>query len=391
MGGAGYAPAAVAKGEYTMLEAAGREVRLSNPAKVYFPKPGWTKLDLAHVLPRARRRRARPRARAPDGDEALRQRDHGGADLAEARAEERPRLAADGDGRVPVRAHRRGARRQRRRAPRVGGQPRRDRLQPVAGAARRPRPSRRAARRPRPDARHRLGRRAPHRDGRPRRARRARAARLPEDVGLQGHPRQRPDRAASGTSSRCAARRSRWRARSSGARPTSRRASGGRRSATACSSTTTRTRATAPSPPATPSARRPTRACRARWSGTRCPTSSPATCGSTRCPARARDAATRRPTSTRTPGSLDALLDLARRDEEGGLGDAPWPPHFPKQKGEPKRVQPSRDRDRPTQRGRAGDPQPGGPPPGVRTGGLQRGFGSKPRTGQGHEHEFDDD
>ena len=43
------------------------------------------------------------------------------------------------------------------------------------------------------------------------------------------------------------------------------------------------------------------------------------------------------------PGSLDALLDLARRDEEGGLGDAPWPPHFPKQRGEPKRVQPSRD------------------------------------------------
>ncbi len=90
------------------------------------------------------------------------------------------------------------------------------------------------------------------------------------------------------------------------------------------------------------------------------------------------------------PGTLDALLDLARRDEEGGLGDAPWPPHFPKQKGEPKRVQPSRDRDRPTHRGRAGDPQPGGPPPGVSTGGLQRGFGSKPRTGQGHEHEFDD-
>jgi hypothetical protein len=89
-------------------------------------------------------------------------------------------------------------------------------------------------------------------------------------------------------------------------------------------------------------------------------------------------------------GSLDQLLDLARRDEEEGLGDAPWPPHFPKQRGEPKRVQPSRDRDRPTHRGRAGDPQPGGPPPGVRTGGSQRGFGSKPRTGQGHEQEFDD-
>src|SRR3954467_2973721 len=35
-----------AKSEYTMLEVAGREVRLSNPGKVYFPKPGWTKRDL---------------------------------------------------------------------------------------------------------------------------------------------------------------------------------------------------------------------------------------------------------------------------------------------------------------------------------------------------------
>jgi bifunctional non-homologous end joining protein LigD len=90
------------------------------------------------------------------------------------------------------------------------------------------------------------------------------------------------------------------------------------------------------------------------------------------------------------PGSLDSLHELARRDEQEGLGDAPWPPHFPKQKDEPKRVQPSRDRDRPTHRGRAGDPQPGGPPPGVSTGGLQRGFGSKPRTGQGYEEEFDE-
>ena len=28
-------------------------------------------------------------------------------------------------------------------------------------------------------------------------------------------------------------------------------------------------------------------------------------------------------------GSLDALLELAARDEAAGLGDAPWPPHFP--------------------------------------------------------------
>jgi DNA ligase D-like protein (predicted polymerase) len=89
-------------------------------------------------------------------------------------------------------------------------------------------------------------------------------------------------------------------------------------------------------------------------------------------------------------GVLDGLLDLARRDEEGGLGDAPWPPHFPKQRGEPKRVQPSRDRDRPAQRGRAGDPQPGGPPPGISLGRSQRGFGSKPRTGQGNESDWED-
>ncbi|HKG38415.1 MAG TPA: non-homologous end-joining DNA ligase [Conexibacter sp.] len=43
-------------------------------------------------------------------------------------------------------------------------------------------------------------------------------------------------------------------------------------------------------------------------------------------------------------GKLDQLLALARRDEDGGLGDAPWPPNFAKQPGEPKRVQPSRAR-----------------------------------------------
>jgi bifunctional non-homologous end joining protein LigD len=43
-------------------------------------------------------------------------------------------------------------------------------------------------------------------------------------------------------------------------------------------------------------------------------------------------------------GRLDGLLDLSRRDEAEGLGDAPWPPHFPKMDGEPPRVQPSRRR-----------------------------------------------
>ncbi len=44
----------------------------------------------------------------------------------------------------------------------------------------------------------------------------------------------------------------------------------------------------------------------------------------------------------RAAGSLDALLELARRHEADGLGDAPWPPHFPKGADEPRRVQPSR-------------------------------------------------
>jgi DNA ligase D-like protein (predicted polymerase) len=44
------------------------------------------------------------------------------------------------------------------------------------------------------------------------------------------------------------------------------------------------------------------------------------------------------------PGRLEALLELAARDEREGLGDAPWPPHFRKQKNEPPRVQPSRAR-----------------------------------------------
>jgi DNA ligase D-like protein (predicted polymerase) len=43
-------------------------------------------------------------------------------------------------------------------------------------------------------------------------------------------------------------------------------------------------------------------------------------------------------------GGLDALLELAARDEAAGLGDAPWPPHFRKVEGEGRRVAPSRAR-----------------------------------------------
>ena len=40
-------------------------------------------------------------------------------------------------------------------------------------------------------------------------------------------------------------------------------------------------------------------------------------------------------------GQLEPLLELSARQEREGQGDAPWPPHYRKQDGEPKRVAPS--------------------------------------------------
>jgi len=48
------------------------------------------------------------------------------------------------------------------------------------------------------------------------------------------------------------------------------------------------------------------------------------------------------------PGSLDSLLELSERQALAGQGEAPWPPHYSKQKGEPARVMPSRRRRAPT-------------------------------------------
>ena len=46
----------------------------------------------------------------------------------------------------------------------------------------------------------------------------------------------------------------------------------------------------------------------------------------------------------RKAGSLDALLELSKRQAAEGLGDAPWPPHYKKQAGEAPRVAPSKRR-----------------------------------------------
>ncbi|MCK8643657.1 non-homologous end-joining DNA ligase [Mycobacterium colombiense] len=49
--------------------------------------------------------------------------------------------------------------------------------------------------------------------------------------------------------------------------------------------------------------------------------------------------------------SIASLLEMADADEERGLGDMPYPPNYPKMPGEPKRVQPSRDRDLKSEQG----------------------------------------
>ncbi len=72
--------------------------------------------------------------------------------------------------------------------------------------------------------------------------------------------------------------------------------------------------------------------------------------------------------------SLEPLLELSARQEADGQGDAPWPPHYAKQEGEPPRVQPSKRRRPPdgpppnpsAPRGRAGSVPPAMPSPPAR-------------------------
>jgi len=61
-------------------------------------------------------------------------------------------------------------------------------------------------------------------------------------------------------------------------------------------------------------------------------------------PARFAEVGDRHADIDRHPCSLERLLELSARHEREGKGDAPWPPHYRKQAGEPARVQPSRRR-----------------------------------------------
>ena len=61
-------------------------------------------------------------------------------------------------------------------------------------------------------------------------------------------------------------------------------------------------------------------------------------------PARFADIGDRHAAIDQHAGSLEPLLQLSAEHEHEGLGDAPWPPHYQKQEGEPARVQPSKRR-----------------------------------------------
>src|SRR5438067_1983104 len=64
-------------------------------------------------------------------------------------------------------------------------------------------------------------------------------------------------------------------------------------------------------------------------------------------PERVRDAGDPWAPMTDNPQSLDPLLELHERDLASGLQDAPWPPVYPKMPNEPPRVAPSRARKEP--------------------------------------------
>ena len=258
-----------------ILSVDGRDVRITNPDKPYFSRDvKLSKLELVRyylsVAPGALagiRDRPIVLKRFVNGAE-------GGAVLSEARAGETSRVAAYRHAVVPLGTHRRRGRRRRRRGARLGRQPRLHR----AASARRPRRAisitpTSCASISIPDLASR---------GTTCAAWRWKRRRCSRSWGFGGG-RRRAARAActstcassrDGRSPKCVARRSRSRARSSGARRRSRRPSGGRRNGTASFSTTTRTRRTARRARRTPCGRCLTRACRRRCIGRRFPIAS---------------------------------------------------------------------------------------------------------------------
>ena len=177
---------------------------------------------------------------------------------------------------------------------------------------------------------------------------RARLHRLPEDLGRPGHPHLRPDRAAVDVHRRPPRRdRVRARARAAPARPgDDQLVEGGARRADL-----RRLQPERPRPHDRLGVQHPAEAgragVRAARAGTSCPTVAPEDFTVATMPARFAEVGDRHAAINDVAHSLQPLLDLYEADAARGQGDMPYPPDYPKMPGEPKRVQPSRDRDRP--------------------------------------------
>ena len=203
----------MAKSEAVVVDAGGRELRVSSPDRVIFPATERTarghQARHRQVLPGGRatascarsgagRRRSSAGRKGVHPGIVLSTREKGGGDAFFQKRVPQGRAGLRGDGadRVPVgppRGRDLPDRDRGRRLVRADGH---DHVPPVAGARRRRRPSRRAAARPRPAAGHGLRRRRAGRRRGARAARRARLRRLPEDVGRARRPHLRADRAA---------------------------------------------------------------------------------------------------------------------------------------------------------------------------------------------------
>ena len=322
------------KGDHTVLEVCGREVRLSNPGKVFFPQPGLTKLDLANyyleceeAVVRHLRERPTVMKRWVDGVE--------GEPFFQKRVpESAPEWLQTATVTFPSGRHARELVPNDAAHLRVGREPRRDRLEPLARA-------------PLPTSTtptscgwiSTRGRGCPSRRSAQVALGGARGARASTGCAASRRPRAR-----AGSTSTCASSRDESfeevrRAALALAREVERRMPGRATSRwwkeeregvfiDYNQNARDRTVASAYSVRAVPDARV---SCPLEWEEVARRRAG----GADACrPCRrgCASAATRRRRSTSTPGSLDALLELAARDEREGLGDAPWPPHFRKRR-----------------------------------------------------------
>ena len=325
------------------LEAAGREVVITNPDKVFFREAGYTKLDLARYYAAVADGALRGIAGRPI---VLKRYVNGAGEepFFQKRApEQHPDWVETVELRFPSGARRSESRRARRRAAPLDRQPRLHRSESAPGARRRPRSSRRAARRSRPRARRRLGRRPA--------TWRSSCATCSTEHGLRGWPKTSGSR---GIHVNVRIER-RWsfdqvrRAALALAREVERRAPD---MATSKwwkeerhgvfldynQNAKDRTVASAWSVRPTPDARVSMPLDWDEVAGLR-PGGVHAGDGARRD---SPSEATRRPASTRPPGRSTRCSRCPPRRRREGLGDAPWPPHYRKQDGEPPRVAPSK-------------------------------------------------